>query len=48
MPEEKLQRYHPVLPGKVLYLCRYARFSQKCLDISPPLHIPCLHTSAAM
>ncbi|CAK0787789.1 hypothetical protein CVIRNUC_011011 [Coccomyxa viridis] len=22
MPEEKLQRYHPVLPGKVLYLCR--------------------------
>ena len=22
MPEEKLQQYHPVLPGKVLYICR--------------------------
>ena len=23
MPEEKLQQYHPVLPGKVLYICRF-------------------------
>ena len=36
MPEEKLQRYHPVLPGKVLYLCRCARFSRTRLNISPP------------
>ena len=36
MPEEKLQRYHPVLPGKVLYLCRCARFFREHADISPP------------
>ena len=36
MPEEKLQRYHPVLPGKVLYLCRCACFSWRCIEISSP------------
>ena len=42
LPEEKLQQYTPLVPGKVLYICRWAdplHPHDSCIVVLHPCHL---------